>query len=143
MTLALEINISSAAENRNSRQLRLPCLNLKSSSGFVELFSFKFSSQPLLFYFHSEYKQFDGEKKYCNFSCNTRLLRAGTINREKNCNLRLRINYLNISITVLKYKSIYCETHKLCNFHRKFRFILLLVFSEKAPKVHAHFREAK
>ena len=40
-------------------------------------------------FLNSKYKQFDGEKEYCNFSCNS----------------HLKTNYLIIAITVLKYMS--------------------------------------
>ena len=44
-------------------------LNFKSNSEFAELFSFKHCSQKLIISFlNSEYKQFDGEREYYNFS---------------------------------------------------------------------------
>ena len=52
-------------------------------------------------FLNSEYKQFDGKKEYYNFSCNLGMLRTPALNRQKNCNLRLKISYLNISFTVL------------------------------------------
>ena len=50
----------------------------------------------------SKYKQFDGEKEYCNFSCKIGILQTRALNRQKNCNLRLKTNCLIISIAVLK-----------------------------------------
>ena len=115
-------------------------LNFKSNSEFAELFSFKHCSQKwIISFLNSEYKQFDGEKEYYNSVQHRNVTNMG-FKPQKICNLRLKTNYLNISITVLKQMSI-CMLLNTCNFYCKFRFIFLLILSENVPN--ANFWEAK
>ena len=68
------------------------------------------------------------------------MLRTWVLNRQKICNLRLKTNYLNISVTVRTETNVNLLLYR-CNFHCKFRFIFSLILSDNAPN--PHFREAK
>ena len=92
-------------------------------------------------FLNSKYKQFDGEKEYCNFSCNIGMLQTRALLKPpKELQLALKNQLLD-------YSHHYCtETNVIlllntCNFRCKFWFIFSLILSENAPNV--HFREAK
>ena len=93
----------------------------------------------LMPFLDSKYKQFDGEKGYCNFSCNIGILQTRALNRPKELQLAFKIQLLD---------KIHCCTEisvnlllNTCNFCCKSRLIFELILPYNAPNV--HFREAK